>query len=333
MNAPASSAPSATSTSNAVEMLHASSAAAPALGESDRASTTVFPASWRTANTAIPARITQPPTFRTALRRSGLRNTAPANETRTNTSRIQTRVLNRSRASCAPSSWSGLAICSFARSGGSLSTTSGGRPVPSATWRSRSLRSSVTSRFPASPSTTASSALCAARLAAEQPRRVAVGDLLQPRSCGAREAVQRRRQRLLQARLDVFALIQPVDEVGPERVPDRLVLEQVIARLHPVVRVEHLPIRPQAEAEHDQEERAQHEQGDDRDASGRAHGTRFPQSHPTFLPDASPSSVMQPCCSSSAASDSSPTPCCAGGWPTSAGTARRPSRPMRSTPC
>jgi hypothetical protein len=81
----------------------------------------------------------------------------------------------------------------------------------------------------------------------EDAGRVAHRHLAQPRGGGRRERVEARRERVAQALLDGVRVVQPVDQRDRERGADLVVLEELRARGHPVVRVERLPLRPDAE--------------------------------------------------------------------------------------
>ena len=214
----------------------------------------------------------QPPTERTVRRRSRERATAPAKHAIARTSSTQTKVLSRSSASCAVSRFSPDAIWSDATSGGSRSTASGGRPVPSATCLNSVPRSSV--RLPPISPSTRAIERAVRRLvrlppgvqcgrAAKDARHVAPGHLLQACRGGAGERVQPRRQHLLDLRLDLLAVEEAVDDEPAERDADLLVLEELGARVDPLVGVEQLALGPDADPEADEDQSADgQERGD-----------------------------------------------------------------------
>ena len=87
--------------------------------------------------------------------------------------------------------------------------------------------------------------------AAKQARSVASRNLLQPRGRGSGKPVEPRGQRRLEPLLDFRALEQLVDDERAERRPNRLVLQQGVAGLHPVVGIERLSLGPDRYAEGD----------------------------------------------------------------------------------
>ena len=70
------------------------------------------------------------------------------------------------------------------------------------------------------------------------------GELLQSDGGGPGERLRARRQGLLQLALHVAIRIEPVRQEGRDPALNRLILEQLAARLGPVLGVEQLPIRP-----------------------------------------------------------------------------------------
>ena len=70
------------------------------------------------------------------------------------------------------------------------------------------------------------------------------GELLQSDGGGPSERLSARRQGLLQLALHVAIRIEPVRQGDSDLALNRLILEQLAARLGPILGVEQLPIRP-----------------------------------------------------------------------------------------
>ena len=105
--------------------------------------------------------------------------------------------------------------------------------------------------------------------APEHLRGVAVGDLAQGRGDRRRERLQVGRERLAQLVLDRRTGVDALQDGGRQRFADLLVLEQAIARLHPVLGVEQLALRPHRDDAHRPQERREHEKDDH---AGALHG-------------------------------------------------------------
>ena len=100
--------------------------------------------------------------------------------------------------------------------------------------------------------------------AAEEVVGRAYGELAQAAGDRRRERLHGRRQRLLELGGDVDVLVQLVDEVERESAADLVVLEQLGARCHPLVRLEGLPLRPDRQRGHEADQAREDDQHPDR---------------------------------------------------------------------
>jgi hypothetical protein len=104
--------------------------------------------------------------------------------------------------------------------------------------------------------------------AAKYSRRVTAGHLLQACRRRAGERVEPRRQHLFDLSLDLFAVEEAVDDEPAQRYANVLVLEQLRARVDPLVGVEHLALGPHAYPEADEDQSAH---GQERGDTGLSH--------------------------------------------------------------
>ena len=111
--------------------------------------------------------------------------------------------------------------------------------------------------------------LCPGR-AEERARRPGRSDLDSRRDCG-RRALGRLRQVLLELRGRVGAVERHLDELGRDRCPDVVVLEQPRRRFRPVVGREQLPLRPDRQRADQRDQRRQHDQAPDEPCPLPAH--------------------------------------------------------------
>ena len=119
----------------------------------------------------------------------------------------------------------------------------------------------------------------------ERPARHGVGSVAQAGRGRARQRLQLGRQALAAARpgTSTFAY-SSIDEVGGKRVADLLVLEQLGARVHPLVRVERLLVRPAGQDREEPEEGREDQQPGD-EPPARATGRGVTRAHRrTFAP-------------------------------------------------
>jgi hypothetical protein len=83
------------------------------------------------------------------------------------------------------------------------------------------------------------------------------GELPNARRCRGRKRLKVFGQPLLDHLRDVDVRVELVDGVGRDRIRDRLVLQQLVARAHPLVRVKGLTVHPAGEDRQEGEDRSE----------------------------------------------------------------------------
>ena len=240
--------------------------------------TTAPPPSERATSAATPASIRPNPAARSASRRHPrARYTPSAIRPSARITRMIASTFKRFTPSCASSSSSECRIVSCAASAGRRSASR--PPTPNCAWvcSSSPFRSSVTSppavdTFSPPPSSTTwrkspvgtpirlLPQLLRAR-ALEQPIHALHSEILERPGGRAGQRLEPRRQRVCELGLYVDVLVELVDQVDRQLAPDLVVLEQLGARIGPVVGVQQLPVRPDGEDRQDRQNGADCDQG------------------------------------------------------------------------
>ena len=326
--------PCAASTMSRVAMLQTSSAMACAFGASASDSTTTFPARVLNASMAIAANIRQKPTFSTVLRRSAASAIAPAKEASGQAEQHPHERLEQVQQLADVVQLLGRGDLDVGDVGRQLVRGVGGQPGTGGHLPDQRLQveRQVAALHPVVDDVEQRAVRRAVGglpgvergRAAEHARRVAPGDLLEPRGGRRGQPLESRRQRRLEAGLHRRAVVELIDDEERERRADLLVLEQLGARVDPVVGVERLALGPQPEAEGRPEQGAEDEQYRDPDP---------PAAHARILRAAwvsrnHPMRVMRP---RPARRDAAPIALERAGV-RAAGGARRARRPPRSGP-